>query len=34
MGLAIVRTMLQAAGGTIHLVPCQSGAMFQISFPT
>ncbi|MEO3413379.1 histidine kinase dimerization/phospho-acceptor domain-containing protein [Roseovarius sp. CAU 1744] len=33
MGLAIVQTMLQAAGGTIRLVPCQSGAMFQISFP-
>lgn len=33
MGLAIVQTMLQAVGGTIRLVPCQSGAMFAITFP-
>lgn len=33
MGLAIVQTMLQAAGGTIQLIPCQSGAMFAIDFP-
>lgn len=32
MGLAIVQTMLQAAGGTIGLVPCQNGTMFRISF--
>lgn len=32
MGLAIVQTMLQAAGGTIRLVPCQAGASFQINF--
>lgn len=34
MGLAIVQTMLQAAGGTIRLVPCQDGAMFRVSFDT
>ena len=34
MGLAIVQTMLQAAGGTIGLVPCQTGATFRISFAT
>ncbi len=34
MGLAIVKTMWQAAGGTIRLLPCQSGAAFQINFPT
>lgn len=33
MGLAIVETMLQAVGGTIRLVPCQTGAMFAITFP-
>ncbi len=33
MGLAIVQTMLQAAGGTIRLVPCQTGTMFAVEFP-
>ncbi len=32
MGLAIVRTMLQAVGGEIVLTPSEEGAKFQISF--
>ena len=32
MGLAIVRTMLQAAGGEISLVPSDKGACFRIRF--
>lgn len=34
MGLAIVRTMLQAAGGEIALAPFETGARFIISFET
>lgn len=34
MGLAIVRTMLQAAGGEIALAPSETGARFILSFET
>ena len=32
MGLAIVRTMLQAAGGMISVLPSDNGAHFELSF--
>ena len=32
MGLAIVRNMLRAAGGDIHLIPSDTGAVFDITF--
>jgi signal transduction histidine kinase len=33
MGLQIVRSMLQAHGGTIALVPSETGATFEIRVP-
>lgn len=33
MGLAIVRSMLHAHGGAIHLLECDKGAAFELNFP-
>jgi signal transduction histidine kinase len=33
MGLQIVRSMLQAHGGTIELLPSTSGAAFELRIP-